>query len=334
MRLKLFRELREQAADESGQAGASGAHPATGQGTDDSLPGGLLSAAAQSRQGAGDDKTGSDDQQQAGQGTDDQQPGQQPGQQTDQQQAADGLMLKLEDGQAEGIPEQFVKDGSLNATALIKAWKDSRAELKTAKGKSQAPKTPEDYTFEVPELADGKQIDITDDDFLMTATRKAAHNLGLSQSVFQEFVGNILTDIAPMLPEPAPDEATEKAKLGKNADAIINGILTWGDSLKDQGILSEAEHKEIFYMGSTAEGISALQKIRSFYGEKAIPFDGDTVGEGLPSKEELYAMVGSREYQENPAYREKVDKQFQQVFGTGASGSSPAGLGVRTTAAN
>ena len=37
--------------------------------------------------------------------------------------------------------------------------------------------------------------------------------------------------------------------------------------------------------------------------------------DGMPSKEELYQMVGSKEYKDNPAYRNKVERMFQQVFG-------------------
>jgi hypothetical protein len=35
----------------------------------------------------------------------------------------------------------------------------------------------------------------------------------------------------------------------------------------------------------------------------------------MPSKEELYQMVGSEEFKNNPAYRNKVERMFQQVFG-------------------
>jgi len=38
--------------------------------------------------------------------------------------------------------------------------------------------------------------------------------------------------------------------------------------------------------------------------------------DGAPSKEELNAMVGKPEYLTDPAYRAKVERMFEQVYGT------------------
>ena len=67
-------------------------------------------------------------------------------------------------------------------------------------------------------------------------------------------------------------------------------------------------------MGGTAQGLRALQKVRSYYGDQQIPIDVGPV-EGLPSKEELTAMVGKPEYANDAAYRQKVEKLFEQVYG-------------------
>jgi hypothetical protein len=293
----------------------AGQHPSTGTGSDD-LPGGLLGSAARAAAGGNGEE---------GEGEGDK--GKKEGE-------TETSLLELSETELNSVPEQFRKDGKLNYAALLKSYKDTRTELKNAKGKpGKAPEKPEDYTFEMPELPDGKKLDIPEDDVGLNAAREAAHKHGIPQEDFQGFVSEYLTAIAPMLPEPAPDEASEKAKLGKNADAIITGVLNWGEKLHTDGILSDAEHDEIFYMGSTATGISALQKLRTHYtGEQGIPVDGDTVGDGLPSKEELYAAAASTKYQEDPAYRAKIDKQFDQVFGSNSSGTSPRGLGVRSSA--
>ncbi len=318
--LTIKKILNQAAAADDGTTGGgiSGQHPATGTGGEDnnSMPRGLLSSAANSTAETNEDS---------------------PDQQTSnnapagEQDKSNGF-LTLTDDQAKHVPEQFIKDDGLNLDALLKSYKDTRTELKAAKTNKKAPGKPEDYSFEVPELPDGKSISIQDDDKSMAAAKEAAHKYGISQDQFQGFVSDYLTAIAPLLPEPMPDEATEKAKLGNNADAIINGVLNWGQQLHDTGILSDAEHRELFFIGSTAEGISALQKLRTHYtGEKTIPTGSTTVGEGLPSKEELYAAAASERYQTDAAFRAKTDKQFDQVFGKGSSGTSPQGIGVKTS---
>ena len=68
-------------------------------------------------------------------------------------------------------------------------------------------------------------------------------------------------------------------------------------------------------MGGTAQGLKALQKVRSYYGDKVIPVDLGPM-DGMPSKDELMAMVGKPEYNSDPAYRNKVERLFEQAFGT------------------
>lgn len=67
-------------------------------------------------------------------------------------------------------------------------------------------------------------------------------------------------------------------------------------------------------MGGTADGLRALQKIRSYYGDQTVPVDVSTIEDG-PSKEELMSMVGRPEYQSDPAYRAKVEKMFEKMYG-------------------
>ena len=55
-------------------------------------------------------------------------------------------------------------------------------------------------------------------------------------------------------------------------------------------------------------------KVRVLW-RQAHPVDVGPV-EGAPSKEELLAMVGKPEYKSDPAYRAKVEKAFEQVYGT------------------
>ena len=67
-------------------------------------------------------------------------------------------------------------------------------------------------------------------------------------------------------------------------------------------------------MGGTAKGIAALEKLRGAY-EGRIPTESAPI-DGAPSKDELYQMVGDPKYKTDPAYRAKVERMFQAVFGS------------------
>ena len=227
----------------------------------------------------------------------------------------------------EAIPEQFRKDGKLNAEALVKSWKDSRQELKNHQGK--APEKADDYKLELPKVSD-KEIEVKNDEF-MTAVKSAAHKHGLSQEQFQGVMGDALKTLASQLPADI-DPVEELNNMGEKGQVMVDGVLNWAEKLKNDGILGDDDMREFLVTGATASGVRMLNKLRELSGEKAIPANLENIGEGLPSKEELYAMVASDKYQHDPSYREKVDKQFEQVFGTDPNQSSPAGLGVRPRA--
>jgi len=107
----------------------------------------------------------------------------------------------------------------------------------------------------------------------------------------------------------------EYEKLGNNADQTIKSMTDWASGLVRKGVWSDADFEEFKIMGGTAQGLRALQKVRSYYGDKPIPVEVGPI-DGAPSKEELVAMVGKPEYNTDPAYRAKVEKMFEQVYGT------------------
>ena len=109
------------------------------------------------------------------------------------------------------------------------------------------------------------------------------------------------------------DAAAEKKALGPNADTIIKGMTEWGAGLVNKGIWGKDDFEEFKVMGGTANGIKALMKLRESY-EGRIPTQSSPV-DGAPSKDELFAMVGDPKYQSDPAYRQKVERMFNQTFG-------------------
>ena len=92
-------------------------------------------------------------------------------------------------------------------------------------------------------------------------------------------------------------------------------MTDWAQGLVRKGVWSEGDFEEFKIMGGTAQGLKTLQKVRSYYGDRPIPVDMTPV-DGAPSKEELNAMVGKTEYQTDPAFRAKVERMFEQVYGT------------------
>jgi hypothetical protein len=223
------------------------------------------------------------------------------------------------------VPEQFwdAAKGAIRTDALTKAWKDSREHIKQLSADRTVPESHDKYAFTKPEAL---KREIPGDDPALGLFRKAAHAAGLSQTQFDKLAGNFLMGVDAMVP-PALDLAAEKAKLGPNADAVINQVVAWGDKMIQDGVWSKDEYDEIIVMGSTALGLSALHKAAVRYGEKPIPLTGATI-EGLPSKEELYAMKGTDKYRADPAERARVEALFEKVFGTDPAGTSEPGLGV------
>ena len=227
------------------------------------------------------------------------------------------------------VPEQFwdAEKGQPRIDSLAKSWADTNKALRELQGKQglKPPEKAEDYKFELPK--DMKlPVEIKADDPALNAFRQVAHKMGMSQDQFQAGVSAMLEATKDFMPA-AVDMAAEMKTLGPNGDAMIGAVHAWGKNLVDSGLWSQAEFEEVIYMGSTAQGILALNKLREHMGEKPIPTTG-VIQEGAPSKDELYAMVNDPRYGNDEAYTKEVTAKFQQVYGTGPAGSSEAGRGV------
>jgi len=200
----------------------------------------------------------------------------------------------------EWLPEKFN-----TGEDLAKAY--GELQKKFSQGKHKAPEEYDESVF--------KDAGIPEDDELYSTYKDWAKENGISQSAFEELAAKFI--------DMAGDEAEageisfkeEYEKLGKNADAVIKSMTDWASSLVRKGIWSEDDFEEFKIMGGTAQGLRALQKVRNYYGDKTIPVDIAPVA-GAPSKEELMAMVGKPEYQTDPAYRMKVEKLFEQAYGS------------------
>lgn len=206
----------------------------------------------------------------------------------------------------EWYPEKFWNDNDgPDIENLVKSYNE--LQKKFSQGKHKAP---DDYDTSM--FADAN---IPEDDELFNTYRDWAKENGISQDAFEQLAGKFI-EMAGSEAEMAQTSYQEEYKrLGNNADAVIKSMTDWASGLVRKGVWGEDDFEEFKIMGGTAQGLRALQKIRSYYGDQAIPVD---VGqpEGAPSKDELQSMVAKPEYQSDPAYRAKVEKMFEQVYGS------------------
>jgi len=193
--------------------------------------------------------------------------------------------------------------------ATIEEQAKAYAEIqkKFSQGKHKAPEQYDESVF--------KEAGIEEDDELFSAYRDWAKEYGISQAAFEDLASKFIGMSQFEAEQGQVSFEEEYKKLGNNADATIKSMTDWAQGLVRKGVWSEADFEEFKIMGGTAQGIRALQKVRSYYGDKAIPVDVGPI-DGAPSKEELMAMVGKPEYQTDPAFRMKVEKMFEQVYGS------------------
>lgn len=202
-------------------------------------------------------------------------------------------------------PEKFWGDDGPDIENLAKSYYE--LQKKFSQGKHKAP---DDY--DVSMFADHN---IPDDDTLFNEYKNWAKENGISQNAFETLASKFIEMSGSNVQQAEASYKEEYEKLGPNADLTIKSMTDWGQSLVRKGVWSEADFDEFKIMGGTAQGLRALQKVRSYYGDKPVPVDIGPV-DGLPSKEELTAMVGKPEYNNDPAFRAKVEKYFDQVYGT------------------
>ena len=178
---------------------------------------------------------------------------------------------------------------------------------KFSQGKHKVPEQYDDTVL--------KNAGIPEDDELADYVKSWSKENGVSQSAFEDLATKFISMSQLEAEQGQVSFEEEYKKLGNNADATIKSMTDWAQGLVRKGVWSEADFEEFKIMGGTAQGIRALQKVRSYYGDKPIPVDVGPI-DGAPSKEELMAMVGKPEYNTDPAYRAKVEKMFEQVYGS------------------
>lgn len=212
---------------------------------------------------------------------------------------------EIEFKKEEWFPDKFWNDETgPDVENLAKSY--SELQKKFSQGKHKAPESYDTELF--------SQAQIEADDPLLSTYSQWAKDNGVSQAAFEELGKEFIALAGQAEAEEQLSYKQEHEKLGPNADLTIKSMTEWAQGLMRKGVWGEDDFEEFKIMGGTAQGLKALQKVRSYYGDQPVPIDV-VQPEGAPSKEELNAMVGDPRYHEDPIYRMKVEKMFDKVYG-------------------
>ncbi len=231
------------------------------------------------------------------------------------------------DKRPDWLPEQFWDDAKkeIKSEAMSKSWADFRTQASAKAG--QAPKAPADYKLDLPE-----GLKVADDDKLVGEFRKAAHAAGLSNESFNKVITDVMKsgvlDVQPV------DTAAELTKLGPQGKAMVAAVTTWGKQMVESGVWDQNDFNELVVLGSTAEGMRAINKLREYYGGEKIPVNSGT-GSTMPDINAWYAKhsekdaSGRLKMETDPVFRKQVEDEGVLLFGNDPARSSIAGAGVR-----
>ncbi|MDA0989740.1 MAG: hypothetical protein O3A51_03215 [Verrucomicrobia bacterium] len=187
---------------------------------------------------------------------------------------------------------------------LRQKWEDDRM--------ADRPAASTDYTFDAADagLPEGMDFDPQADDPMLNWWREFSHKNGFTNDVFGEGISTWLGALAGM----APDIEAERGKLGTNADARLDGVVTY---LKGAG-LNEAEYAAIEGAVRSADGVAALEKLAALGGPPNSQSRETVSTAGKITEEELRALQRTPEYQRNdPAMLRKVSEGYASLYPDG-----------------
>lgn len=305
-RLPLFNKEDETGGggDPGAGAGDTGAGDAPDTTPETVLGGGLLDR--RNKEAEGDDK----------------------GAEADQVEPAD----KPDDGRPEGIPEKFwdAKAGEIKTDAMAKAYADlekAHGQLKRDKqgtGKD-VPERAEDYFKDGLDLGDDvKNLSLEGpDDPGLKAWSEVCHKYGIGKNLATDLAKDMFGMMDKHAPAPIDPDA-EFDKLGKGADALIDGVFVYYDGLYQSGQISADDAAHVNELVKTASGVRFLANMRQMAGEEAIPMVASTGAAAMTKsqwQEAFKEAVNSKDYAE----QERLEKIGESIFGTAASRGGPAG---------
>jgi hypothetical protein len=197
-------------------------------------------------------------------------------------------------------PENFWKkdDNEPDLEGIAKSWTDLRKQI--SQGKHKAPADGK-YNLEV----FGEEAETNP---MATTLSSWAKDNGLSQTAFDDLVGNLQTQAKELMQGDMIDPAAEMKQLGPNGGAIVNGMVDWARGLVNKGVWSKDDFEEFKIMGGTARGITALMKVRSAY-EGRVPIQSAPL-EGRMTKEDLISKMNDPRWKTDASYRLPIEKRW------------------------
>jgi len=216
------------------------------------------------------------------------------------------------DSKPDWLDPQFYNEetGQVDLQGLQKSQRDFRNKTRQNDDAQGVPEDVNEYSFD---HADSLQLD--DNDPLVAASKEAALKYGLSKEAYAGFMGEMMSEIGNLNGTAEIDAQSEREKLGANHERVLQDLSDSIDGLVDIGLLGEQDYNAALDVAATADGVRLLNKIIGHYQSKpSIPMS-TAVPEGMMSKDELDAAVGSERYNNEPAFRAKIKQGYEKLYG-------------------
>ena len=254
----------------------------------------------------------------------------------------------------EFLPEQFHdKDsGEVRIESLVKSWKDGQDVIANrvkelpddaikAAGLMKVPEgaVSEPTGYEVAIAADlaesSKRVlvpseELGGEDVMVHRFRDVAAKHRMSGAAFNDCINFYIKESVAVLPAPI-DQKAEMAKLGPQAQNVLNATNGFGEALKAQGLIDDAAFEEYRLCCASAPGVLMIQAIRDYYGEKPIPVqmqqaavNAADAGALRAEQAEIVQLAQDGKIDDREAQRryDLLQDKYRKHFGEDAAGSS------------
>jgi len=214
-----------------------------------------------------------------------------------------------------GENDWFKKDKYKTVEDQAKAYNDLEKKLGETSTLTGAPE--EDYVLTMPE---GMDAEFMEGNPALDGFKEVAKEMNLSQEAFDKILGKYLEAEAAMT---GTSVEQEMKALGDNADRRLKDLADFGSAN-----LSKEDYEAFRAVASTAAGVTVLEAMKSLTKEHKLPGDGEHVpGNTGMTPEILKEMMakkddnGNRLMSLDPAYKKKVDKAYNDYYGSAPKSS-------------
>lgn len=156
-------------------------------------------------------------------------------------------------------------------------------------------------------LPEGMDIEIPEDDALLTGFNDWAKEAGLSQEAHSQLMNMYLENVIGSM----PNREAEIEKIGKDAPERITALTQWARANLDDDTFSAVAN-----IATTAEGFKALEAMRSLTREAQVSAPDQVKASSGMTEQKLMEMIADERYQSSPAYRAEVEQKFKDFYGT------------------